>query len=180
MVKDLLDLEKLADGSMGISRQPVELAPLVQRMVREADYVGERSINVGVPGLTVNVDPAKIERIIENLLANAANHTPPGTEVWIGASLDADHLLLRVEDSGPGIPPQERESVFAAFAPGDLSSGSGVGLNLVARLAELHGGRAWVEEREGGGASFRVLIGLEDDEAMPAAAPERGSSEDPG
>jgi signal transduction histidine kinase len=67
-----------------------------------------------------------------------------------------------VEDDGPGIPPDLREAVFEPFRQGPSESshspGAGVGLTLVARFAELHAGRAWVEDRAGGGASFRVIL----------------------
>jgi signal transduction histidine kinase len=67
-----------------------------------------------------------------------------------------------VEDDGPGVPPNDREQIFEAFMRGPdaplHAPGVGVGLSLVRRFAELHGGRAWVEDREGGGASFRVFL----------------------
>lgn len=158
MVKDLLDLEKLTSGTMGLERMPTEVAPLVARIVHDADYLEGHEITVAVPSLTVDVDPAKFERILENLLVNAANHTPAGTPIWIGASKRDGGLYLRVDDAGPGVPADQREDIFRAFTQGTQSKGSGVGLSLVARLAELHGGKAWVTEREGGGASFRVLL----------------------
>jgi two-component system, OmpR family, sensor kinase len=118
---------------------------------------------VEVEPATVEVDAAKVERIIENLVSNAVRHTAPNTQVWVRASAGEEGLLLVVEDDGPGVPEEHREAVFEPFrqAPGSAvehSPGVGIGLSLVARFAQLHGGNAWVEEREGGGASFRVLI----------------------
>jgi signal transduction histidine kinase len=79
-----------------------------------------------------------------------------------------------VEDDGPGIPSEHRTSVFEPFEHGPMTSvhnpGVGVGLSLVARFAELHGGRAWVEDRAGGGASFHVLIPRGDPEHAPHGA----------
>jgi signal transduction histidine kinase len=70
--------------------------------------------------------------------------------------------LIAVEDDGPGVPEELREVIFEPFRQGPTSSphspGTGIGLSLVGRFAALHGGRAWVEEREGGGASFRVFL----------------------
>jgi K+-sensing histidine kinase KdpD len=79
-----------------------------------------------------------------------------GVEPWEGGA------LIVVEDDGPGVPAEQREKIFEAFLQGETSSphlsGVGVGLALVARFAELHDGGAWVEERQGGGASFRVFL----------------------
>ena len=69
-------------------------------------------------------------------------------------------MLLRVDDRGPGVPDAEKEAIFEAFARGSEvgATGVGVGLALVAQFTALHGGRAWVEDNPGGGASFRVLL----------------------
>jgi signal transduction histidine kinase len=109
------------------------------------------------------VDAAKVERIVENLLSNAIRHTPASAQVWVRAHEQDGGILLIVEDAGPGISEDLREAVFEPFrqAPGSASMhspGVGVGLTLVRRFAELHGGRAWVEPRDGGGASFRVFL----------------------
>jgi two-component system OmpR family sensor kinase len=109
----------------------------------------------------VPIDAAKLERIVENLLANTARHTPPDATVWVATRPENGGVLLLVEDDGPGIPEHLREIVFEPFRQGSdgvHAPGLGVGLALVQRFAELHGGRAWVEEREGGGASFRVWL----------------------
>src|SRR6266542_45835 len=118
------------------------------------------------------VDQAKVERILENLLANADRHTTPDTPVWVKLARHDQGILLVVEDAGSGVPPELRAALFEPFrqgpeAPGH-APGVGIGLTLVARFAELHGGRAWVEERPGGGSSFRVL--LPDPPDPPAAA----------
>ena len=93
---------------------------------------------------------------------NAARHTPAHCEVWVKVAPQDDDLLIVVEDDGPGIPEEHRESVFRPFEHGPMTSvhnpGVGVGLSLVAKFTELHGGRVWIEDREGGGASFKVLI----------------------
>jgi signal transduction histidine kinase len=75
---------------------------------------------------------------------------------------DTEGVSIVVEDDGPGVPPELRESIFEPFnrgdAPPDRGAGVGIGLALVARFAAMHGGRAWVQEREGRGASFRVWL----------------------
>ena len=108
------------------------------------------------------VDAPKVERIVENLLANAIKYTPSGTPIWVKVERVPEGALLTVEDAGPGIPQEERATVFEPFHQGANRSthapGVGIGLSLVARFAELHGGRAWVDDRDGGGAAFRVLL----------------------
>ena len=93
---------------------------------------------------------------------NAARHTSPSASLWVRVRPGPGGVLLVVEDDGPGVPEAMREAIFEPFrqVPGAAhpSPGVGIGLSLVARFAELHGGRAWVEEREGGGASFHVLL----------------------
>jgi signal transduction histidine kinase len=112
--------------------------------------------------VVAHVDPAKIERIVENLLANADRHTPPDTPVWVKLARQDQGVLIAVEDAGSGVPPELRAALFEPFRQGPeaptRAPGVGIGLTLVARFAELHGGRAWVEERPGGGSSFRVLL----------------------
>jgi NtrC-family two-component system sensor histidine kinase KinB len=104
-----------------------------------------------------------IERIVENLLANAVKHTPGDARIWIRVERTDEGALIAVEDDGPGISPKERERIFQPFVQGAnlRPGGAGVGLALVAKFAELHDGRAWVQERAGGGASFRVLLAFE-------------------
>jgi signal transduction histidine kinase len=135
---------------------------LVRQAVRESDLLAEREVEIDAEPLVANLDAAKVERIVENLLANAARHTPPGSPLWIRISKEPMGVLLVVEDAGPGVPDPLKEAVFEPFRQGDggpnPSPGVGVGLSLVARFAELHGGSAWVQDRPGGGASFRVYL----------------------
>jgi signal transduction histidine kinase len=82
--------------------------------------------------------------------------------VWVRVRRDGDGVQIVVEDAGTGVPPELRDSVFEPFRQGPgtptHAPGVGIGLSLVARFAELHGGRAWVDDRSGGGSSFRVFI----------------------
>jgi len=163
LLGDLLDLDRLQRGIVTPQRRPTDIAELIHRSVDETEERSGHEIHVLVEPFHVSVDAPKVERIVENLLTNALRHTPSGAQVWISARPLDGGFLLTVEDDGPGIPEELREEVFEPFrqAPGSAtghSPGVGVGLSLVKRFAELHGGRAWVEERAGGGASFRVSI----------------------
>jgi PAS domain S-box-containing protein len=164
LLNDLLDLDRLTHGIVAPKRRPTDVAALAGRIADDWGLLNGRRPQVVAEPLTVSLDPGKVERIVENLLANAARHTPPDTPVWVRVERPAggDGVLLTVEDAGAGIPAELRDSVFEPFQQGPgtptHAPGVGIGLTLVARFAELHGGRAWVDERPGGGSSFRVLI----------------------
>jgi PAS domain S-box-containing protein len=164
LLNDLLDLDRLTHGIVAPKRRPTDVAALAARIADDWALLNGRRPQVVAQPVTVSLDPAKVERIIENLLANAARHTPAETPVWVRVEQPpgGDGVLLAVEDAGAGVPAELRDSVFEPFRQGPgtptHAPGVGIGLTLVARFAELHGGRAWVEERPGGGSSFRVLI----------------------
>ena len=162
LLGDLLDLDRLARGTLTPRRQLVDLGALVQRVVDDAGVRDEHPVVVDAPPLQLAADAPKLERILDNLLVNAAKHTPPGTTIWIRLRAQDDGVLLAVEDEGPGVPAQLREQIFQPFRRGstiaDHAPGSGIGLALVTQFAGLHGGRAWVQDRPGGGASFRVFL----------------------
>ncbi|MGZ4131247.1 MAG: sensor histidine kinase, partial [Actinomycetota bacterium] len=161
LLRNLLDVERLARGVIEARRQPTDVAALVATVVEESRIGRDRIVHVDAAPIVVHIDPAQTERILENLLVNARRHTPDDATIWVHARYEDKGLLLRVEDDGPGIPPELRDVIFEPFRRGvsdDPSPGTGIGLSLVAQFAELHGGRAWVEDRSGGGASFRVLL----------------------
>jgi signal transduction histidine kinase len=113
--------------------------------------------------VTALVDAAKVERIVENMVANAVKHTGPGTRIVVSVSADGDDsAVIRVDDEGPGVAEGDKTSIFELFsrAPqtGNDVPGAGVGLALVAQFAALHDGEAWVEDGANGGASFRVRL----------------------
>ena len=151
IVVDLLDLDRLSRGAAEPQREPTNLVALAERVVDELEGLAGRPVSVEAPELVAAVDATKVERILENLLANAVRHTPAGTPVWVRVIPRDAGVLLVVEDAGPGVPESLRDAVFQPFRQGPSASphapGSGVGLALVSRFAALHGGHAWVEER---------------------------------
>jgi PAS domain S-box-containing protein len=162
LLEDLLDLDRLNRGIVTPKLRATDLAALVSRIAEQWQQQSSRALEVAVEPVVARVDPDKVERIVENLLANADRHTTPDTPVWIRATRHHQGVLIVVEDAGAGIPPQLRAALFEPFRQGPdappHAPGVGIGLTLVARFAQLHGGRAWVQDRPGGGASFRVLL----------------------
>jgi len=161
LLTDLLDLDRLRLRSESASFRRTDLAELVGRVV--ADYESDtRPVSVELEAVEAEVDAAKVERIVDNLLANAFRHTPPGAEVRVRVAAADGGAVISVDDRGPGVGPDEREAIFEIFRRGSAGivsgRGTGVGLALVAQFAALHGGRAWVEDNPGGGASFRVFL----------------------
>jgi hypothetical protein len=162
LVTNLLDLDRLARGVLTPAFEPTDVGELVRRMVMESDPSLREQVAVSTEPVVVPVDAPKVERIVENLLVNAVRHTPRGTSIHVSVAATAHGAMILVDDEGGGVPADLREKIFEEFRQGtdapQASPGVGVGLTLVRRFAEMHHGRAWVEERKGGGASFRVFL----------------------
>ena len=160
LLSDLLDLDRLDRGIIEPRLEDEDLGDLVARVVEECDAIGGRPVEIDADPLTIAVDRTKVERILENLLSNVARHTPRGTPVRIAVVGARDGAIITVDDEGPGVSDDLKAAVFEEFrrGPDAREGGSGIGLSLVARFASLHGGRAWVEDRPGGGSSFRVFL----------------------
>jgi len=162
LLADLLDLDRLSKGILAPRRSRTDLAALVDRVAHEWRQRSGRQLEVVAEPVVAWVDSAKVERVVENLLANAGRHTTPDTPVWVKVARRDDGVLLAVEDAGSGVPRELRATLFEPFRRGPGAAahapGVGIGLSVVARFAELHGGRAWVQDRPGGGASFQVLL----------------------
>jgi PAS domain S-box-containing protein len=160
LLTDLLDLDRLDQGIIEPRRSPEDISALVRRLVASSEAVAGRSVEVQTEPVTISVDRAKVERMVENLLANAARHTEDA-RVWVRVMAQDGGALISVDDEGAGVPDDIKEKIFVPFSRGPETAdlpGSGIGLSLVAGFAQLHGGRAWVEDRPGRGASFKVFL----------------------
>jgi PAS domain S-box-containing protein len=161
LLSDLLDIDRLRHGLVNTSIEPTDVGSVVERTVAAVEASEDRRIAVSTMPIVAEVDPAKLERIVDNLVTNALKHTPPGTSVSVSVTGDESSLILYVDDSGPGVPDDQKRQIFEPFVRANGASGApgtGIGLALVAQFAALHGGKAWVEDRPGGGASFRVSL----------------------
>jgi signal transduction histidine kinase len=163
LVQDLLEISRFDAGVVRSSSEEVFLGELVLHAV-EALPGPEVPVEVtaSAADAVVRADKRRLEQVIANLVANARVHAG-GVEL-VRIEADDGRVRIMVEDRGPGVPPEDRERVFERFYrgrhTGRTSGGVGLGLALVAEHAKLHGGRAWVEDRdgEGGGACFVVEL----------------------
>ncbi|MCY1054081.1 ATP-binding protein [Nannocystis sp. SCPEA4] len=163
LVQDLLTsgrLELSGPHASPVQRTLIDLAPFLARI--GGPFAAE--VEVTPPALTLTGDPLLLERLITNLLSNARRACPQG-HVWITAAAAGDHVVLAVEDEGPGIPPAERARVFEAFYRLDDArardhGGAGLGLYLCAQIARAHGGTIAAEGRAGDRPGARLQVRL--------------------
>jgi PAS domain S-box-containing protein len=183
-VNDLLDLSKLEAGRMEAEYAEVDLAHMVRRVASIFESLAkERGVVCAIetPGsLPVEVDPPKIERVLLNLLSNAFKFTPAGGAVRIAVSGVGDRAIVEVEDTGPGISTDRRETIFEKFGRLEKGAdrrfgGTGLGLSIVKQFVGLHGGSISVEDPlNGSGSLFRVELPI----AAPAGAHVRHTVEE--
>jgi signal transduction histidine kinase len=165
LVAQVLDFAGIESGSRAYAAEPLEVAPLVEQVLRDhrlaleqAGMTVETDLAPGLP--QVRGDVAALRRALDNVVANAVKFGASGRWLAVRAATRADGgaVVLRVEDAGPGIPRDELERVFEPFYRGgaaerNATPGSGLGLSLVRHVVRAHGGRVHVEGREGGGTA---------------------------
>jgi signal transduction histidine kinase/DNA-directed RNA polymerase specialized sigma24 family protein len=168
MLTGLLDFGRLEAGHLDVKPADITLRELFDGITdRLASLFGDHTVHLHVEeGLTATADPLLIERVVENLLTNAAKYAPPGSRVRISAISDGQEAIIAVEDDGPGIPPEELSHIGERFFRGGHSNtrstrGTGLGLALVSEILDLHGTYLVVESKLGIGSrfSFRLLRG---------------------
>lgn len=186
MIEQLLELARLNAGAGELEPEQVDVAAIVRRTIREQEPRREKagvecSVETPEGGVPAVVDGSYLTRVLENLLANAVEHSREGQRIRValqvlsappaaaslsqgraGGSTGDGWLEISVSDQGPGVPEDRREHIFEPFAReeelGGSSDGLGLGLALCRRVAEAHGGAVWVEDGEGGGSRFRVVL----------------------
>jgi len=130
---------------------------LVRRVVEDSPDLANRNVHVEAEKVVVPVDPFMVEEMVDTLLSNANARTSSASHVWIKVTNDPEGAVIAVDDTGADVP-AERQNAQTSSEDGAGRGGTSTGLAVLQRLAEVHAGRAWVEEREGGGASFRVFL----------------------
>lgn len=162
IIRTLLDFSRLESGHLEPHESAVDIGSLVQEVTERlrgllADHPVKSEIE---DGLVIKADPMLLDRVVENLLANAAKHTPPGTRVIVSVRGRGGDAVVSITDDGPGIPPGELKRVGDRFYRGMNTAtfkirGLGLGLALVSEILDIHGSRLEVESQVGRGSQFR-------------------------
>ena len=166
LVNELLDLGRLESG-FDTRRESVHLQNVLEyslavfdTQIKNKNIQIQTEISGSLKPLRAN--PIRIRQMIDNLLGNAIKYTPEGGIVKVGMAMQENQLVLRIQDSGPGIPADEQSRVFEKFFRASNRpegvEGSGLGLAIVKSVVDSHQGRVWVESKLGFGSAFVVLL----------------------
>ena len=162
LINDVLDLAKIEAGKMELELSEVAIPEVLRSAIsmhsERASRGGvELSLTTQPEEITISADGRRLRQIVFNLLSNAVKFTPAAGRVDVSARLDDGQVEIAVADTGPGIAPEELETIFEEFrqaTDGKRAEGTGLGLPLSRKLVELHGGRLWVESAAGNGSTF--------------------------
>ncbi len=166
LLEDLLDVDRIVSGKMRLHRQPLDMAEAVRRALDTftGDARRDRHIDISTEPVWVDGDAMRIEQVVANLVTNAVKYTPSRGRISVSLRADGGDAVLTVEDTGAGIPPELMPFIFDLYVQNERTldraqGGVGIGLTLVRRLVELHGGTvvAW-SEGEGRGSRFTVRL----------------------
>jgi PAS domain S-box-containing protein len=178
LIDDLLDVSRVSQGKITLRRQKADLRDAVRQAVETSGPAVERgrhSLSVSMPDapVWVDADPTRVAQAVSNVLNNAAKYTPPGGRIGVSTGVEGEQAVVRVSDSGVGIPPDMLPRVFDLFTQVDRSlhrsqGGLGIGLSLVRSLVELHGGSVEAHsEGVGKGSEFVLRLPLMGNDTRP-------------
>src|SRR5436190_5729756 len=166
LINDVLDLAKIEAGKMEVELSRVAIPDVLRSAVSlHSERASRGGIDLALTAepeeMTVTADERRVRQVVFNLLSNAIKFTPDGGRVDISARADDGHVEIAVADTGPGILPEDLETIFEEFeqtSDGKKAEGTGLGLPLSRKLVELHGGRLWVESEVDRGSTFRFSL----------------------
>jgi signal transduction histidine kinase len=156
-IEDLLTLTHLEAGDLEVYPSDAEVSAIVDPVVESARRSEDRAIHVlgSAPGLSVHADSGRAAQALRQLISNALRYSPSDAAVEVAIQAEPELVRFEVLDRGPGVPPEQRQTVFDRFAKlGDRGGGLGIGLHLARGLVEAMGGRIGVNPRPGGGSAF--------------------------
>ena len=170
LIGQLLSITRLDQGTDAVHWEQVDLSSLVYTVCAEGPWPQERLTLDLEEGLTARADPALLARLIQNLVENAFKYGKPGGHVWVSLGREEGELRLEVKDDGIGIPPEQQEKVWQRFYQVDPSrsagNGAGLGLSMVRKIAQAHGGSMSLESIPGLGSTFTLHLPLEEPEKI--------------
>jgi two-component system sensor histidine kinase GlrK len=178
LIEELLDYQRALHAAASLEVKPVLLDSLVAEAARAHELAAQSKglrLDIDSQCAMVEADPEKLRSIVDNLVSNAVKFTPPGGTITVKARVQSGEAVIEVIDSGPGVPPEERESIFNLFfrgrgkGEGTRVKGSGLGLAIARELVEAHGGQIAVVP-EGSGGHFRVTLPRRSARALADAA----------
>jgi signal transduction histidine kinase len=181
LVSNLLVLTRADAGGIEIELLPVDLAAIATSAVANLESLArDRHIELRstADAAPLDGDAGRLRQLVTILVDNAIRHSPGGGTVSVTVSRDGAVVTLRVDDEGPGIPPDQRERVFDRFWRGttDGGSGSGLGLAIAAWIVDRHGGSMRVLDGDTRGARFEVHLPGNETDSMAGSSPTAGSS----
>lgn len=168
-IESLLDLSRLESAAWEPHRELLEFGEILGTAIARTPQKQRGRVSFDVPDdlPMIRVDFLQWTRVLENLLVNALTYSPEDTEVIVSASSNGDEIRIQVEDSGPGIAPEDRERIFDKFFRGKASigakSGTGLGLAITREIVRYHGGKIWVEDVVPHGARMVISLPKEDE-----------------
>ena len=178
LIADLLDQGRIAAGTLSVSIERADVAGLIDQARSTFTQAGNRhAMTIDLPEDLPRVlaDPARIVQVLNNLLSNAARHSPDSFPITVAASQDGDHVAISVTDLGAGVPPEKLPHLFRKHVEttGGQGVGQGLGLAICKGLVEAHGGRIWAESGDpdyGTRFTFTLPVAAEADDAVPSAS----------
>lgn len=165
MIEDLLDYQRALHAAATLERQPVRLEALLREVANAHALEAQakrQTVELAVPPASIEADGDKLRTVFDNLVGNALKFTPEGGRISIALTEDSDTVSVAVSDTGPGVPPEERRSIFDTFFRGRALGqgrveGSGLGLAIAREFVQAHGGTIAVAS-DGGGSRFSVVL----------------------
>ena len=165
LIRDLLDVSRMEAGGLRLERAAVPVAPLLSELCEQFEGAARsKGVRLECACATdvdrVLADRGRVLQALSNLVDNALRLTPAGGVVTVGASRSREYVELAVEDTGPGIPPDQLPHLFDRFGQGtrERRGSAGLGLAIVKGIVETHGGRVFVHSTVGQGTTFRFWI----------------------
>jgi two-component system, NtrC family, sensor histidine kinase GlrK len=179
LIEELLDYQRALHAAASLEVRPLDLDELVRDAARSHELAAQAKglrLTLDAQATTLEADPQKLRSIVDNLISNAVKFTPPGGTIAVRARAAGGEAVIEVVDTGPGVPAEERESIFNLFfrgrskaAEGGRVKGSGLGLAIAREFVEAHGGQIAVVGGAAGG-HFRVTLPRRSARALADAA----------